>query len=127
MQNTWESNSSIALTRSRPIKAPLDSCLCNLASSAILYGRSLYDLGLDLNKITKEIGKVIAAGYNIDLLEKNSSEVKQIIKTKKDWSKNTFFKINNNMFTSFTPNEKKNRLLIHLNFIEIKQSNSHQL
>lgn len=61
----------------------------------------------DLNKITKEIGKVIAGGYNIDLLEKNSSEVKEIIKTKKDWSKNTFFKINNNIFTSFTPNEKK--------------------
>ena len=37
----------------------------------------------ELNKITKEIGKVIAGGYNIDLLEKNSSEVKEIMKTKK--------------------------------------------
>ena len=53
------------------------------------------------------IGKVIAGGYNIDLLEKNSSEVKEIMKTKKEWSKNTFFKINNNIFTSFTPVEKK--------------------
>ena len=37
-----------------------------------------------LNKITKEIGKVIAGGYNIDLLEKNSTEVKEIMKTKQD-------------------------------------------
>ena len=38
----------------------------------------------DLNKITKEIGRVIAGGYNIDLVRKNSSEIKEIVKTKKD-------------------------------------------
>ncbi|MGL5246243.1 MAG: aminoacyl--tRNA ligase-related protein [Mycoplasmoidaceae bacterium] len=72
----------------------------------------------DLNKITKEISKVISGGYKIESFDKNANEVKEILKLKKDWDEKIFFKINNNIFPSFAPIEKNINFLKNTNEIK---------
>ncbi|MGL5640237.1 MAG: aminoacyl--tRNA ligase-related protein [Mycoplasmoidaceae bacterium] len=72
----------------------------------------------DLNKITKEITKVIAGGYKIELVDKNSNDVREVLKSKKDLNKNIFFKINNNILPSFNPMKKNISFLKNTNEIK---------
>ncbi|MGL5591497.1 MAG: aminoacyl--tRNA ligase-related protein [Mycoplasmoidaceae bacterium] len=72
----------------------------------------------DLNKITKEINKVIAGGYKIELVDNNSNEVKELLKSKKTLNENIFFKINDNIYPSFSSTKKNIDFLKNTNEIK---------
>ncbi|MGL4617434.1 MAG: aminoacyl--tRNA ligase-related protein, partial [Mycoplasmoidaceae bacterium] len=71
----------------------------------------------DLNRITKEINKVIAGGYKIEFINDNSKEIKELLKSKKTLNENSFFKINDNIFPSFFSTKKDINFLKNMNGI----------